>query len=327
MKNAVPLALAVLWALAGAAGADAPITSTPKVAELESVLAAASREEDWSTTPALRTQIAGIPEVWRLNEYVLAGTAAPDDAALAALAAEGVHTIICLDAQPPDTKAAAAHGMLAMHVPARHGRLDVAEHLMLLRVLAYLQDDFYIHAGPGERRALVSAAMAVQWMERRWAGVRALRLMTDVGIERERTSDWASAFSPIRRAGVALVKEKMPLNLEPAVPADPLSVEMQRIDAAFARLADFAANGWKTLPHLDDATPADEARTIAETLSRRAGIGIAAEQPLAERMRQAAAAAQDLADAAARKDSAAATERFRTLGNACMECHRETRDR
>ena len=89
MKNAVPLALAVLWALAGAAGADAPITSTPKAAELESVLAAASREEDWSTTPALRTQIAGIPEVWRLNEYVLAGTAAPDDAALAALAAEG----------------------------------------------------------------------------------------------------------------------------------------------------------------------------------------------------------------------------------------------
>jgi len=327
MRPILPAFLAAFFFAATAARADMPIDPGISPSEIDAQLKIAAQNADWASTPPMRLALPGVPESWRVSELVIAGTGAPTAETFAALRAEGVHTIVCLDAIPPDLNAAKAHGMLSMHVPTRRGRIDVAEHIRLLRVLGYLRDDFYIYADPGDRRVLARAAMAVQWMDMRWAGYRALGLMSAMDVERDRAADWASAFGPARKVNMAVVKEKSPLALDPAVAPPPLSVEMRRIDAAFERLSDFAGNGWKSLPHLSDATPADEARAIAESLARRADLHLPGEDGLSLGLRRTAADAGALADELAKGNAGAAGAKWEALRAACMECHRATRDR
>ncbi|MCB2153902.1 cytochrome c [bacterium] len=314
------VAVMAVWGEARAAPeVHLPLFRVPSGAEVDRLMVAAT-----DTSPPLQLDVPGIAEVWRMNELVIAGSAPPNEEALRALRKEGVRTLISIDFAPPDFYAAAAHGMAYVHVPMRYGHINSGELYNLLRVASWMEGNYYIHAAPGEIRALPVAAITAGWLENR-SSERALFLLRRAGYPISRSAVWADIAGPyyyIDRARIDWVPEDFPEK----VGMPPTIWWMQHMNESFAVLREAARFGWDAPPNYTETSPAAEAQSIAQSLERLGLLSGDSDAHKRELMEQAAQKARALQEAVEIKDRQAIGEAWEGLKFSCLECHIAYRD-
>lgn len=283
--------------------------------------------EEQFSTPPVRLRLAGIEEAWQVNPLMIAGTHPPgDDAAWDALEALGVKTVVSIDHAPPDAYAASLRGIQAVHSPMAHGRWRPGQATTAMRAMTFLEGPYFIHAAPGERRALAVGALAAAWNER-LGPARIAFLLRRMEFERE---GWEGLFQDAEGdffgwMDTAHVRAT-PLQFPPAVPLPELVEWMRHFDEQ-AQLAGAARpHGWAPPDDWRGPHPAFEAESLADSMARWRALDPDADDDLRARMAAAEAKARELAASLRRDDRPAAESAWRGLMNACMDCHTARRD-
>lgn len=311
--------LAITGGVRAAPEVQMPLYRVPTAAEVDRLA-----ENVAETTPPLRMAVPGIAHAWRMNDLVTVGSGPPDADAMQALHQAGVKTLISIDFFAPDFYLAANHGMAYVHVPMRYGRINSGELMNLLRVTSWMEGHYYLHAAPGEQRALPVAAIAAGWLERQ-SSERALYLLRATNFPLSHSTAWADLtgrFYYISRTEISAVPEDFPER----VGLPPLIWWMRHMNESFIALREAARFHWQSPPNFPETSPLAEAETIARDLERLQWLRSDAQPDHRQGMSQAAAQARALEQALRREDPSAADQAWEALTYSCLQCHLTHRD-
>lgn len=104
-------------------------------------------------------ELAGLHNVFRLSANLVSGSEPEGEAAFAALAQEGVRTILSVDGAAPDVEAAKRHGLRYVHVPIEYSGIKDDEMLRIAKTFRELPSPFYVHCFHGKHRGPAAAAV------------------------------------------------------------------------------------------------------------------------------------------------------------------------
>lgn len=101
-----------------------------------------------------------VPNLRRVSERLYSSGRPEGEAAFRALAAEGIRTVVCVDAQTPDVEAARRAGIRYVHLPFGYAGVPRACEVEIARLATELPGPILFHCHHGTQRAPTAAAIA-----------------------------------------------------------------------------------------------------------------------------------------------------------------------
>ncbi|TWT90576.1 hypothetical protein Mal64_09700 [Pseudobythopirellula maris] len=255
----------------------------------------------------------------RVGPRLIVGGEPKDDAAFAALAAQGVKTVVSVDGARPQADLAAKHGLRYVHVPIGYDGLPESAQLSLARVAKEIDGSVFVHCHHGKHRGPAAAAIVA-----RCQGLvdveGAERLLNEAGTSHDYAGLWrdVTAFTPPPEGA------KLP-ELVAAAEVDSLAAAMAMVDRAWDHLKLCEKSAWSAPAEHPDLVPSREAILIREGLheSVRAleGGDGGTDEALIAAMREAEMVAKELEKSLANGNAAVSNRLFATLATQCKECH------
>ncbi|MCC6145017.1 MAG: hypothetical protein IT368_14525 [Candidatus Hydrogenedentes bacterium] len=257
----------------------------------------------------------GLQHVLQISETIYSGCEPANGAAFDRLAAEGIRTVVSVDAQGPDTAAAEARGMRYVHIPIGYNSLPAAQVAAVKKVLEECPRPIYFHCHHGVHRGPAMAAIALR-LEPGGTSEAATKVLERAGTSPDYPALWKAVAeldpSSVSSAGVTLHSR---------APVPPFPEAMAHIDRAWDGVKACREAGWKTPADQPDLVPVREAQTLEDLLAR-----CAAPAELAADVRFEALLAASRASAAGVAEALeAGTDpegEFAALGLSCKDCHK-----
>lgn len=101
-----------------------------------------------------------LPNAFRFSKNLLSGARPENDAGIQALKRLDVKTIICVDADPPETDIADRLGIMTVHLPISFRELPAKRALELAKAVRDLPGPIYVECNSGKHRSVPAAAVA-----------------------------------------------------------------------------------------------------------------------------------------------------------------------
>lgn len=281
--------------------------------------------------------VAGIENVWRLNDRLWSGGEPGGMDGLRKIKGLGVRTIVSVDGSAPAVEAARSLGLRYVHVPIGYDGIDPAARLQLVRAFAQLPGPVYVHCHHGKHRGPAAAAVMAR-AGSGWTSDEAAAYMKIAGT----SPDYPGLYEAVRSF-------RMPTPAELQADAGPLpeSVEvpalvelMVKMDERFDRLKAWSAKtgSGRRGGESNAIDPRQEAILLRELTRESARLPECREKPA--RFRKgfddlesdltawlATIDASDGKSAKADANSKRFEELLKKASARCSGCHRAFRDR
>jgi protein tyrosine phosphatase (PTP) superfamily phosphohydrolase (DUF442 family) len=259
-----------------------------------------------------------IDNLHRVTDTIWSGPVPDSDAALAALEAVGVRTVISVDAATPDLERLRAYNMRSVHLPIRYAGIEPDRQIALARAVRDAAGPVYIHCHHGKHRGPAAAATAAV-------------LLGDM------TPDEGEAFLILAGTSASYpglfqcVREARPVDTsvldawtgtlpEVAQVAD-LPAVMARIGSNFEMLDRLLERDLNPLPDHPDRTALSEAASMYDAFRVALKLTELAEPRFIEELGRAAGLAEEIETSLRGNDLIRADAAFMRLNESCARCH------
>ncbi len=309
MRHKIPASLRLLLLSGALAGCE----SGPTAAAVD------------PTAPAPPVKaLPGLEHFRRWSERVAQGGQPDGDAAFAALAAEGITTVLSVDGALPDLEGATRAGLKSVHVPISYDGIDAAEQLQIIKAVHDSPGPVYVHCHHGLHRGPAAAAIARMAVDG-VAPVEAVRGLKDSGCSPAYEGLFRDVLQWKAPAPAALAAVgPLPAAVRPAGVRD----VMVHVDERWDFLTDSQAAAWARLPHFPDVSPVHEAGMLREQFRelQRLPEAQAKGPEFLELAGRAEAAAATLEQALRLEAVTSADAAWAPLKQSCSDCHQVWRD-
>ena len=309
---AVGCGLAISGALAADNAATAPATSpatTEKPADAK------------PTGPAVALNLGPIHNGFRMGRKIISGSCPYGDAGFAALAVQGVKTIVDVDGAKPDADLAAKYGMRTVHIPVPYSGITRDEQLEIIRAVRDLDGPVFVHCHHGEHRGPTAAVLAAMALEG-WTNEDGLEALGQAGTSKGYAGLWQDVreFKKPTAAEIDAADNKFPSS----APIPAIAESMVSIDGYFDSLKAVKAAGWKAPAAHPDVDPAHQALLLKEQFReiKRTPQVQAFPTDFMKHLDDAETAATALEAALRGEDVAAKETAFKVMGENCGSCHK-----
>ena len=273
------------------------------------------------TGPAVAVDLGPIHNGFRLGKKIISGSCPYGDAGFAALAAQGVKTIVTVDGAKPDADLAAKYGMRYVHIPVAYGGLTREQELEIIRAVRDLEGPVFIHCHHGEHRGPTAAVLAAMALEG-WTNEDGLAALGQAGTSKSYAGLWGDVreFKKPTKAEIDAADDKFPSS----APIPAIAESMVSIDGYFDNIKDIKAAGWKAPAAHPDVEPAHEALLLKEQFReiKRTPQAQAFPTDFMKHLDDAETAATALEAALRGEDVAAKETAFKVMGENCGSCHK-----
>ena len=260
----------------------------------------------------------------RVDDDVINGSAPEGDAGFDALSAMGVKTIVCVDGAAPDVERAAARGMHYVHLPIGYDGVDPAMGRKLAKALRDLPRPIYVHCFHGKHRSPAAAAYAMVALEK-MAPQEGVALMRKIGTSEHYVGLYAAVANakPIDPDRLNALPDDFPAR---AVVSGIVS-NMADLGRTWDDLKAIRLNDWQPAETHPDLTAAHETEILANVLADlEKSEDVPTSPEFHKLLKQAQAAANDLAASLAKEPTTDADKDFATLEQSCRTCRTRFRD-
>jgi protein tyrosine phosphatase (PTP) superfamily phosphohydrolase (DUF442 family) len=272
-------------------------------------------------------ELPGIHNFLRASDKVFSGSQPEGDEAFAALAQQGVTTIVSVDGAKPDVKGAAKRGIRYIHLPVGYDGISKSRITELVKVVATVPGPVYVHCHHGKHRG--PAAVAVMCMASdAWTKDRAEAFLNQAGTSPEYAGLFraVNGFTLPEPAKLAAVSTNFPS----VAKTSSLVESMVAMDRIYDNLKLAQAAGWQTPTDHPDIDPAHEALMLLEQFREMARTNDTTERPVdyQTKLDDAVKAAEALHSnlkltlpANTGRDAA-----LKRIGQSCANCHKSHRN-
>lgn len=258
--------------------------------------------------------------VFQLTETVYSGSEPHGEAALKALAAKGIKTIVSVDGARPDVEGARKLGIRYIHLPIGYDGFERERSLQFGRVLTDVEGPVYFHCHHGKHRGPAAVAAGME-ATGQWDPKTANAFLKAAGTSEK----YAGLYAAIDEFKAASAEELAGVRADFPEVADlpPFQESMAVLDRRKDALALAGEAGWKTPRDHPDIAPAHEALQLREIFTELVRVESETGRPqdFKTHMRDALASANALEAALGQGDTATATARYKQLLQACSACH------
>jgi protein tyrosine phosphatase (PTP) superfamily phosphohydrolase (DUF442 family) len=275
----------------------------------------------------LASEPTGLHNVYPLSASIISGGQPHDRAALAAIAAMGVKTILSVDGKTPDAEGASELGMRYVHVPVQYRGITQDELLKISKTFREAEGPFYVHCFHGQHRGPAAAAIG--------------RLVLD-GASREQAlaemRQWCGTSEKYEGLYRAVAASPMPTEaqtgafdwqLTAAQQSKGLRDLMIRISRHFDNIEGMAKRAWTVNPDHPDVDPANESAILRNLFEQARELPEVQEHAVdfRDRLSNAIKQSTELREAYTSQratqssDSSQSTAAFAALEASCTGCH------
>ena len=274
-----------------------------------------------ATTEPQPLHLAGLENVFRLTSRITSGSGPDTDQAFAALAEQGIKTVVSVDGATPHVELAHKHGLRYIHIPIGYDGLSREAELALARVARETDGPVYIHCHHGKHRGPAAAAIACL-ASGELDPAAAKHVLQVAGTSQKYRGLWrdVAEFQPPQP------DETLPELVETATVTGRVAA-MSQLDAALEQLAALESNQWQAPTDHPDLNPAEQATLLwqgyreSQRFSQQQG-----EADLAQRFDPSITQAEQLRQALETGDQATATTLLGQLKQSCATCHEQYRN-
>lgn len=235
------------------------------------------------TNSAKLVEIPGIQNAFHVSDQIYSGSQPEGDAAFAALAKLGIHTLISVDGSKPDVARAHKFGLHYVHLPYGYDGVPANRVAELARIAASTNGPFFVHCHHGKHRgpsAVAVMCLAQGLMTRDTA----LAWMHQAGT----APDYPGLFRAASEFTMPTVAQLAAVAAPPEVaPTTSLVDAMVTLDSYCDTLKQCQTAGWKSPRGQPDVTPAHQVTLVWEQLREIARLGEVAHKPAAFRSKLA----------------------------------------
>ena len=271
--------------------------------------------------PAVAVDLGPIHNGFRLGKKIISGSCPYGDAGFAALAAQGVKTIVDVDGAKPDADLAAKYGMRYVHIPVPYSGITRDEQLEIIRAVRDLDGPVFVHCHHGEHRGPTAAVLAAMALEG-WSNEDGLQALGQAGTSQNYAGLWADVREFVKPTDAEINGADNTFPAAAPIPA--IAESMVSIDSYFDSLKDSKAANWQAPADHPDVDPAHQALLLREQFReiKRTPQAQAFPTDFMKRLDDAETAATALEAALRGEDVAAKETAFKEMGENCGSCHK-----
>ena len=273
---------------------------------------------------AQKKDLAGIENAFQLGPRLWSGGEPHGDAALAALAAVGVTTVVSVDGARPDVDSARRYGLRYVHVPIGYDGVPSSAVASLAALSKTKDGGLFVHCHHGRHRG-PSAAALIARAAGAWDPAQAEAWQKLAGT----SADYPGLYRSVRDFQMPsdAEVESAGRNQKSAVKPAGLVESMVIVDGQTEALADMKKVGWKSNPALPDETPVQAARLLHEQFREGVRLGLGPKDPaFVQAMKDGESSSFALESALRFGDRSAADAAWKQIKDGCVTCHQRWRN-